>query len=108
MAKIRKHMGVKISNGTITRILDAVGIWHWKCKKRSYLTEEAAAKRLAWCLAQKDWIIEDFRKYIFSEECSAERGAGGAQEWAWCQPDQKWSKEMAITYKKGKDISVMV
>ena len=79
MAKIRKHMGVKISNGTITRILDAVGIWHWKCKKRLYLTEEVVAKRLAWCLARKDWTIEDFRKYIFSDECSAEREAGGAQ-----------------------------
>jgi hypothetical protein len=54
MAKIRKHVGVKISNGAITRILKAIGIWHWKYKKRLYLIEEVAAKRLAWCLTRKD------------------------------------------------------
>jgi transposase len=54
MAKIRKHVGVKISNRAITRILKAIGIWHWKCKKRPYLTEEVAVKRLAWCLVRKD------------------------------------------------------
>ena len=63
MAKIRKHMGVKISNGTITRILAAVGIWHWKCKKRPYLIE-VAAKRLAWCLAGKDCTIVEDRKSV--------------------------------------------
>jgi transposase len=108
MAKIRKHMQSKISNGCITKILKAVGIWHWKCKRRPYLTDEVAAKRLAWCLTRKDWTVLDFMKYIFTDECSAERGAGGAQEWAWCQPVQKWNKEMVTTYKKGKDISVMV
>ena len=79
IAKIRKHMGVKISNGTITRILDAVEIWHWRYKKRLYLTEEVAVRRLAWRLARKNWTIEDFRKYIFSDECSAERGVGGVR-----------------------------
>jgi len=82
IAKIRKHMQSKISNGCITKILKATGMWHWKYKKRPYLTDEVAAKRLAWCLARKDWTVLDFIKYIFSDECSAERGAGRAQEWA--------------------------
>ena len=54
-AKIRKHFKSKISNKTINRILDTVGIYHWRCKKRPFLTEEVAAKRLAWCLVRKDW-----------------------------------------------------
>lgn len=62
LSKIRKHMEVKILNGTITRILGAIGTWHWKCKKRPYLAEEVTAKRLAWCLTRKNWTIEDFRK----------------------------------------------
>ncbi|RFU26796.1 hypothetical protein B7463_g9544, partial [Scytalidium lignicola] len=44
----------------------------------------------------------------FKRNLITERGAGGATEWAWCQPVQKWSKEMVTTFKKGKDISVMV
>ncbi|RFU28321.1 hypothetical protein B7463_g7998, partial [Scytalidium lignicola] len=108
MAKIRKHMEVKISNKAITRILDSVGIWHWRCKRRPYLTDEIAAKRLTWCLKRKDWELSDFLNYIFTDECSAERRAGGITEWAWFQPKQKWDKEMVTTYSKSKDISVMV
>jgi hypothetical protein len=35
-------------------------------------------------------------------------GVGKAAEWVFCTPPQKWQKEMVTTYKKGKDISVMV
>ena len=101
-------MQCKISNQAITQIPDTIGIWHQKCKRRPYLTNEVAAKRLAWCLAQKDWEVLDFMKYIFSDKCLTERRAGGATEQAWCQPAQKQSKEIVITYKKGKDILVIV
>jgi transposase len=45
---------------------------------------------------------------MWSDECSAERGKGKSAEWVFCTPAQKWQKEMVTTYKKGKDISVMV
>jgi len=45
---------------------------------------------------------------MWLDECSAERGAGGKREWVFRTPEQKWNKEMIQTYKKGKDISVMV
>ena len=77
-AKIRKHFKSKILNKTTNCILDTIGIYHWRCKKRPFLTEEVVAKRLAWCLARKDWTWVDFCKYIWSNECSTERGAGGA------------------------------
>jgi hypothetical protein len=44
-AKIRKHFTSKISNKTINRILDIIRIYHWRCKKRPFLTEEVAAKK---------------------------------------------------------------
>ena len=59
----------------ITRILDAVGIRDWKCKKRPYLTEEAVTKRLASFLPRNDWTVEDFRKHVLSNVYSVERGA---------------------------------
>ena len=64
--------------------------------------------RYDWCKAREHWTWKDFCNNIWSDECSAERGAGGAQEWAFTTPAQKWQKEMVQTYKKGKDISVMV
>jgi hypothetical protein len=51
---------------------------------------------------------EDFAPVIWSDECSAERGKGRAQEWAFGTAAQKYQKEMVSTFKKGKDISVIV
>jgi hypothetical protein len=45
---------------------------------------------------------------MWSNECSVERGKGKICEWVFRTPPQKWQKEMIQTYKKGKDISVMV
>lgn len=105
---IRDHFRSEISNDTIRRLHEKHGIHHWRCKKRPYLTPEVAKMRYDWCKAREHWTWRDFCKTIWSDECSAERGAGGAQEWAFTTPAQKWQKEMVQTYKKGKDISVMV
>jgi hypothetical protein len=45
---------------------------------------------------------------MWSDECSVEQGSGATCQWMFCTPVQKWNKEMVQTYKKGKDISVMV
>ena len=37
-----------------------------------------------------------------------ERGAGAYRIWVWRIPNQKWDKEIVDTYKKDKDISVIV
>ena len=76
--KIRKHFKFKISNKTINRILDTIGIYYQRCKKRPFLIEEVAAKRLAQYLARKDQTQIDFYKYIQSNECSAKRRASRA------------------------------
>jgi transposase len=55
-----------------------------------------------------DWSFEEWATIIWSDECSVERGAGARRTWVWRTPSQKWDKEMIDTYKKGKDISVMV
>ena len=81
---------------------------NWRAKKRPHLTEDVAKLRLAWCKERKDWTAEDFRKHMWSDECSAERGKGRSGEWCFRTIAQKWDPKMVTTYKKGKDICVMV
>ena len=45
---------------------------------------------------------------MWSDECSVERGSRANRTQVFCTPAQKWNKDMIETYKKGKDISVMV
>ena len=89
-------------------MLKTYGIKNWIAKKRPFLTEEHAKIRLAWAKARVDWTKEEWSKYIWSDECSAERGKGKRREWVFRTPVQKWKKEMIQTYTKGKDISIMV
>jgi hypothetical protein len=46
--------------------------------------------------------------FMWSDECSAERGRGKLVEWCFGTSSNKWKPEFVKTYKKGKDISVMV
>ena len=45
---------------------------------------------------------------MWSDECSAERGKGKKRAWVWGTPTDKWKPEFVETYKKGKDLRVMV
>jgi len=73
-------------NKTIHRFLDLYSISNWRAKRRPYLTEEVAAKRLAWCLARRHWTIENWGIIMWSDECSVERGRGKNQEWVFRTP----------------------
>lgn len=102
------EVGVECHRKTLYRFLTNYGFMNWRAAKRPYLTAEHAALRLAWCLERKDWSYEDWSKIIFSDECSLERGAGRARTWVFRQPHQRWDRDKIDTYKKGKDISVMI
>jgi len=106
--QVRKAIDSEISTSSITRILGEVGIGNWKAKKRPFLTPEIAAIRLQWCKARAHWTVEDWKKYMWSDECSIERGRGKQQEWVFRTPIQKWAPEMVQTYGTGKDIKTMV
>jgi len=105
---VRRACVVTLCDTTLKTILKKHGISNWRAKQRPELTEEVAAKRLAWCLVRKNWGVDEWVKYMWSDECSAERGSGKKRTWVFRTPPQKWNKEMIDTYKKGKDISVMV
>lgn len=107
-ARVIRELGVPVSHDTIYRVLKKNGITKWKAKKRPLLTEAAAAARLAWCQARRDWGLREWSKVIWSDECSVELGSGSKREWVFRTPSQKWDKEMIQPYNKGKAPSIMV
>ena len=78
-AKIRKEIGLNLSNSTLYRILQ--NIQHWIEKKRPLLEEDHAKARLKWCKATKNWTFKDWFRVIFTDECSLERGSGKRAKW---------------------------
>ncbi|EKG09167.1 transposase-like protein [Macrophomina phaseolina MS6] len=86
--EVREQTGVVCHDRTITRLLDTK-------PKLPDDTPDLPPK-------------ECRRNIIWSDECSAERGAGKKREWCFRTPGQKWERPMIQTYAKGKDVSVMV
>jgi hypothetical protein len=58
-ADVRKACAVTLCDSTLKTILKKYGIANWRGKRRPELTEEVAAKRLAWCLVRKDWTVNE-------------------------------------------------
>jgi transposase len=104
---IKQNICLNLSHDTFCRILNSAGIKNWRAKARPYLDTKDAKVRRIWALAHQKWIVE-WESIIFSDECSVEKGAGARRQWVFRLPSQKWSKDMVQTYKKSKDISIMI
>jgi hypothetical protein len=51
---------------------------------------------------------EEWGKFMWSNECSIERGQGKNQEWVFCTLAQKWDRDKIQTYDTHKNMSVIV
>jgi hypothetical protein len=40
--------------------------------------------------------------WLFSDECSVEKGAGQQRQWAFGYPSEKWTRARIQEYPKGK------
>jgi hypothetical protein len=83
-----------MSNSYIKDLARANSIAHWRTKKRLELSPKNAADRLLWCKVRRHWTVEDWRKYMFTDECSVERGKGKEIEWVFGLPTDKWKPEI--------------
>ena len=106
--QVRKELGWTYSDSTLKRMLEPSGIRNWRAKRRPHLTEIHAQKRYDWCKARLNWTLAEWRQYMWSDECSAERGKGKTGEWCFRTAAEKWEPRMVQTYSKSRDISVMV
>jgi hypothetical protein len=104
----RTATGLKMSDSYIRDLALKEGLTHWRAKKRPELTQEVADKRLLWCRCRAHWKTKKWREYMWSDECSVERGKGGEVIWVWGHSTDKWKPTHVETYKKGKGIRVMV
>ena len=103
-----KEAGLEVSHRTVYRVLKKHGIRNWLAKKRPELSPEVARTRLIWAREHANWTHEQWMNVIWSDECSVERGTGKDRQWCFRTPAQKWQPEMVQTYKKGKDILIII
>ena len=85
----RVHCDTKMSNSHIKNLCREIGLSHWRAKKRPELSKDHARLRWEWCRNRAHWTPVMWRRYMFSDECSMERGTGKKQVWVFGQPKDK-------------------
>jgi hypothetical protein len=105
---IRADLCPFMSLSTIKRRLHEENLRKWRKMQRPSLHIEHAVKRLAWAQEHIKWKISDWKKVVWSDECSVERGKGLRREWVFRTPADKW-KPFAIQPRSSSGcVSVMV
>ncbi|KAF4414769.1 hypothetical protein FACUT_13982 [Fusarium acutatum] len=62
--------GIEISKSTVKKILKAAGYKKTKPTRKPGLTAAMRKERLNWCIAHRDWTLEDWKAVIWSDETS--------------------------------------
>ena len=86
----------------------SVNIKKWRARKRAFLKDEHAIKRLALAKEYKNWIKEDFEVVIFSDECMVEMSKDPKAIWVFRTLKEKWYKDCIQGVTKGSGITLMV
>lgn len=82
-AQLRTGVAPHVSQKTIYRFLKESGIQKWRCKKRPLLDDNKAAARLQWALLHDNKPLSYWRRWVWSDECSIERGKGGSWDFVY-------------------------
>jgi hypothetical protein len=77
----------RTSKKTVYQYLKKSGIQKWRCKVRPFLTEDHARQRHIWAKKYDGKPVTFWRRLRWSDECSIERGKGGAIEWIYRRRD---------------------
>jgi hypothetical protein len=104
----RKAMRAQVSAATLRRELHRQGIFCRVARKKPHLTATHIARRLAFAKKYRSWTVEQWRKVLWTDEASFERGKNCRQVHAWRTSAEANLLECCTsTFKSGR-ISVMV
>lgn len=81
LADLQASFPVAASTRTLSRTLARSGIKKWRAAEKPGLTEEHAQLRKEWAERYAGWTVDDWRKVVWSDECSVARSADPRKGW---------------------------
>ena len=108
LAELNANVVPHASRSTLKRVLKKHNIKKWTAAERPLLDDKIATLRLEWALRYKDWDAEDWKKVVWSDECSVEKSADPRQVWVFRTPGEKWLKACISGKMKSGQCSLMV
>ncbi|KAG1442718.1 hypothetical protein G6F46_013168 [Rhizopus delemar] len=100
--ELEKDTGRKVSAETVCRTLRKAGLGATEKPKKHLLSAKNICKRLSWCMAHKDWTIDDWKRVIWSDETKINRFNSDGRTWAWIRSGESLkSHYVKMTVKHG-------
>jgi len=105
---IARAAGFDVDVKTARKYLKECGVFSFKMIRRQFLTRRHAKLRLKWACEHLGFSGDQWRKWVFSDECSVEMMCGEAGQRVWIKPDDRlkpWNVKM-IKQKGGGSVMV--
>src|SRR6478735_1528816 len=102
--ELEKDTGRKVSVDTVCRALHKAGLSAIEKPKKPLLSAKNIRKRLSWCMAHKDWTIDDWKRVIWSDETKINRFNSDGRTWAWIRSGESLKShhvKMAVKHGAG-------
>jgi hypothetical protein len=75
-------------------------------RKKPFLSQIHWQRRLAWAVVRKDWDVETWRKYIFTDESTFETGKPDGSILVRCRIGKAYHNDcLLLTFKSGRSTS---
>ncbi|KAG0972709.1 hypothetical protein G6F28_013873 [Rhizopus arrhizus] len=70
--------------------------------KKPLLSAKDIRKRLSWCMAHKDWTVDDWKRVVWSDETKINRFNSDGRTWTWIRSGESLkSHHVKMTVKHG-------
>ncbi len=106
--QLKMNIEIDLNARTLNATLRAYEISHWLAFKRSKLTSEAARLQLKWAKTHEDWIMNQWRKVIWSNETFVTRRSDKTSEWVFETRKQKWDRNKVMKIFNKKIFFIMI
>lgn len=105
--ELQQSVDMRCSKSTIRSIFQKVHMRKWLQRKRPELKPEIAQRRLEWAHKYAHFTPEDWKRVLWSNECSVERGKGARLIWTWNNPQEQIAVGDVRTHRTGKGVKKM-
>ncbi|KAG0920795.1 hypothetical protein G6F32_015418 [Rhizopus arrhizus] len=84
------------------KALHKAGLGAIEKPKKPLLSAKNIRKRLSWCMAHKDWTVDDWKRVVWSDETKINRFNSDGCTWAWIRSGGSLkSHHVKMTVKHG-------
>ena len=105
---ITNKIALGISTITLRRQRSELGSVSYIAAKKPGLSADNVRKRLEWAIKYKDWTIEDWKKVIWSDECSVWIEVNPRRQWIIRPPGERLNRKYVKKTFKSAQVKVMV